>query len=78
MSVYLTNNLSQKQMVLLHLKEFGKITTFEAFSEYGITRLSQYIYLLRKDGYDLASVPKHKTNRYGKEVWFNEYQLRDN
>ena len=35
-------------MILHHLKEHGSITTIEAFTLYGITRLSGRIWELRK------------------------------
>lgn len=38
-----------KNRVLEYMKEFGSITTFEAFTELGCTRLSEYIRQLRID-----------------------------
>ena len=43
-----------KQRILDHLLKFGTITSWEAVKEYGCTRLSQYIYLLRNEGYQIA------------------------
>ena len=42
---------SQLEMVRKHLLTAGSITTWEAIEQYHITRLSHYIYLLRKEGY---------------------------
>lgn len=47
--------IRMEDMILKHLQEFGCITSWEAIMEYGCTRLSQYIYLLRKDGYNITS-----------------------
>lgn len=44
---------NQHTQVLAHLKEYGSITSMEAFSRYHITRLSSIIYNLRKRGYDI-------------------------
>jgi hypothetical protein len=40
-----------KEIILEHLLEHGSITSLEAIEKYKCTRLSQYILLLRKDGY---------------------------
>ena len=44
--------MTQKDRILRHLKDYGHITSWESFSEYGITRLSAIIYNLKHiDGY---------------------------
>ena len=43
---------SQKRTILKHLKESKSITSWEAITQYRITRLSAVIYLLRDEGYD--------------------------
>ena len=44
-----------KEIILEHLQAHGSITSLEAIAEYKCTRLSHYIYLLRKDGYEITS-----------------------
>ena len=48
-----------KEIILVHLQEHGSITSLEAIEKYRCTRLSHYIYLLRKEGYVIEneSVP---------------------
>lgn len=41
------NKMNKHKAVLLHLEEFGSITSWEAIKEYGATRLSAIIYNLR-------------------------------
>lgn len=41
------NKMNKTKAVLLHLEEFGSITSWEAIKEYGATRLSAIIYNLR-------------------------------
>lgn len=65
--------MTQKEMVLRHLKDFGEITTWLAFKEYGITRLAQPIYLLRKEGYKITNRTIHSVNRYGVKVHYDSY-----
>ena len=44
-----------KEIILEHLQEHGSITSLEAIDKYKCTRLSHYIYLLRKDGRTILS-----------------------
>lgn len=68
--------ISQKEMILKHLKE-SSITSFEAFMDYGITRLSSIIHVLRGEGYTIISIPKKHTNRFGGKVTYAEYKLAE-
>lgn len=40
--------MTHEERVIRHLKEYKSITSWEAIQEYGITRISAYIYNLRK------------------------------
>ena len=45
--------MTQKERILRHLVDYGHITSWEGFVEYGITRLSAIIYNLKHiDGYE--------------------------
>lgn len=68
---------TQKQLIEKHLLEKGKITSWEAFEIYGITRLSHIIYVLRRK-YDIISVTKTIKNRYGHYCNYSEYTLNGN
>ena len=67
-----------KKRILRHLMDYGTITSWEAIQEYGCTRLSGYIYLLRKDGYTITGVDEPFTNRYGEKSYFTRYRLEVN
>lgn len=69
--------LTQYDRVLHHLKAKNKITSWESITEYGITRLSAVIYMLRQDGYIISSNFKSAKNRYGDIVSFAEYTLEE-
>ena len=56
---------SQSKVVLEHLKTFETITSYEAFTLYGITRLSAKIFDLRKEGVNIESVMTKVDTRYG-------------
>ena len=66
-----------KDRVLEHLEEHGTITSWEAISNYGITRLSEYIRQLRSDGYLIESVPTKSINRYGEISNYATYTLKE-
>lgn len=63
-------------MILDHLKLYKNITTWEAFEMYGITRLSDRIFTLRKE-YNITDEWVYKKNRYGKKIKFKNYKLED-
>ena len=66
-----------KERILRHLKTYGYITTWQAIKEYGCTRLFQYIYLLRNEGYDITDELVKSVNRFGESVYFKKYKLED-
>lgn len=68
--------MTQMQLVVEHLREHGEITSAEAISEYGITRVGAYICLLRKAGYDISTVIEKGVTRYGAPCNFARYVLK--
>ena len=44
-----------RELILKHLQDHGSITSLEAIQKYKCTRLSQYILLLRKEGYKIRN-----------------------
>lgn len=68
---------TQIKEVEAHLEEFGSITSLDAIKEYGITRLSHVIYMLRKDGKSITTENVTKTNRRGHLVTFAKYILNE-
>ena len=69
--------MTQDERVLRHLKDYGSITSWEAITEYGITRISAVIHRLRKDGYKISTEFKTSQNRYGDKVSYGVYKLED-
>ena len=70
--------MTQEEMVLQHLKDFGSITSWEAFTEYGVTRLSAIILELRKQNFFITTDYVVNKNRYGRLVSFGKYTLAEN
>ena len=69
------NRFGNKERVLNYILDNGSITTWEAIREFGITRLSDCIYRLRRRGYFIDNEWVESTNRYGDSVRFVRYTL---
>ena len=75
---------TQTSDILQHLKDGRKLTQKEAINEYGAYRLSAIIHSLRRQGYNIDSIPLSVPTRYiakdGKPRMANivEYKLDDN
>mgnify|MGYP006329964979 FL=1 len=67
-----------KIRLLNYLKKHKCITTKQAIDELGNTRLSEYIRQLRKDGYIIENEHKKRKNRFGENVWFDKFVLKEN
>lgn len=52
--------ITQGQTVLKHLKQYGSITSWEAITDYHITRVGAVIYELKRRGHSITS--KRETN----------------
>ena len=66
---------SQKQMVLDYIREFGSITSLEAFRDLGITRLSAIVFKLREDGHDIDKAIETGKNRFGNRTRYARYSF---
>ena len=66
--------LSQRNVILNHLKEGKEITQLEATQKYGILRLGAIIFELRKD-YPIITIMKHELNRYGNISNYAVYKM---
>ena len=58
-----------------HLENNGSITSWFAIKEFGCTRLSQYILLLRRRNLNITDTWEHTKNRYGQPVKYKKYIL---
>lgn len=68
--------LSQLEQVMMHLRRRGSITTWQAITEYSITRLSAIIYRLRNEqGMNIDSTIVTSTNKRGNTKRYTVYTL---
>lgn len=68
--------MTQKDIILKHLKDYGSIEPLEALGDYGIYRLASRISELRDAGYKITTEKVQKLNRFGKKIQFAKYILQ--
>jgi hypothetical protein len=67
---------SQVVMVLNHLKSGAEITPLEALKKYGAYRLSDVIFKLRREGFNIVTTrTAMQTNPSGKRIQYAIYKL---
>lgn len=67
--------MNQREMIIDYIKDFGSITSYEAYIDLGITQLATRIKELKEKGYGFETEWVTKKNRYGKNVSFKKYKL---
>ena len=67
--------MTQKQLILKYMKDFGSITPWESFSDLGCTKLSTRIGELIKEGVPIRKETVRTKNRYGKRTSYTKYSL---
>lgn len=65
-----------RERVLQYIKDFGTITTYDAFVDLGCSRLSEYIRQLRLE-YNIVDEWVSTTNRYGEKIRYKKYWLEE-
>ena len=69
--------MRQDKRVLMHLQNYGSITSLEALNRYGIIQLPRRVYDLRRRGWLIETKYKMVTNRYGERVRIGVFALTD-
>lgn len=69
--------MTQNERVIAYINEFGSISTLEAFTDLGITRLASRICDLKDMGYEFNKEWESKKNRYGEPVSYVRYSLAE-
>lgn len=68
--------MNKTKAVLQWLQTGAGISSMEAIKQFGATRLSAIIFVLRKRGYDIDTVMCEGTDRFGNKMQFARYYLR--
>lgn len=66
---------TQCERIIQYMKDFGSITTLQAFKDLGCTRLASRVTDLKKQGYDIKSEFVSSKNRYDETVSYKKYYL---
>ena len=69
--------MTQKDMVLDHLKKYRRITNLEAYRDMGIRRLAAVVSDLRSEGHMIRTENTTRPNRYGRRTTFATYILEE-
>lgn len=65
--------MTQVERVSKYMEDFGSISTMEAFTELGITRLASRIHDLTRMGVSIIKTTEAGKNRYGETVHYIRY-----
>lgn len=69
--------ITQKDRIINYIREFGSITSWEAYQDLGVMQLGARIDQLKKEGYEFKTEWETKQNRYKEPVSFKRYYLVD-
>lgn len=69
--------MKKTDMVLLHLKTKGSISSMESFMLYGETRLADVVYRLKRKGYNILTYRETGPDRWGNETTYARYILAE-
>ena len=69
------SKVTQRDRVLQYIKEFGSITSWQAYAELGCTQLATRISELKERGYEFTKKRISTQNRYGDKTHYDEYRL---
>lgn len=67
--------IPQKQRVIDYMNKFGSISSWEAYSDLGITQLGARIDQLKKEGYRFKTEWESSKNRFGDKTDYKRYYL---
>lgn len=66
---------TQREKVLNYIRQFGFITSWQAYRDLGVTQLASRLYELKQQGYVFTKTRKNTTNRLGEKTHYGEYRL---
>ena len=69
--------ITQRQRIINYIREFGSITSYEAYKDLGITQLATRIKELKEEGYKFKTEWNSDKNRFGEAISYKKYYLED-
>lgn len=70
-------SMNKTKAVLQWLQTHASISSMDAINNFGATRLSAIIFNLRNRGYNIETVMVDGRDRFGNQMRFARYYLRD-
>ncbi len=67
--------ITQRQSIIKYMREFGSITSWEAYTKLGVTQFATRVKELKEEGYLFITKWEKKKNKEGKLVKFKRYYL---
>lgn len=69
--------MTQKELILQYITDFGSITSYQAYADLGVTQLATRVRELKELGYTFRTEPQNGRNRYGKPTHYVKYYLEN-
>jgi hypothetical protein len=69
---------TQCQRVLDYIRQFGSITSLQAYADLSVTQLGARLYELKEQGYEFTKERINTTNRFGEPTHYDKYKLKEN
>lgn len=69
--------ITQRDRIINYIREFGSISSWEAYADLGITQFATRVKELKEEGYNFKTEWEHRKNRYKEPVCFKRYYLVD-
>lgn len=69
--------ITQKDRIINYIREFGSISSWEAYADLGITQLGARIDQLKKEGYEFRTEWESRKNRFNEDTTYKRYYLAD-
>lgn len=66
--------MTQHELILKYIDDYGSISPMEAFSDLGITKLATRISEMTRDGIGFEKTMVTAKNRYGETVHYMRYR----
>lgn len=69
--------ITQRDRVINYIREFGSISSWEAYKDLGVTQLATRIKELKEQGYEFRTEWESSINRFGEKTDYKRYYLAD-
>lgn len=73
----MSKKVTQRDRVLQYIRDFGYITSWDAYKDLGISQLGARIFELKERGYVFEKTRIETKNRYGEKTHYDEYRLSE-